>query len=306
MSDQEKGIEIIKQADIQESTVILNLDLGKVTNRRVIASSTENIDTEIDRKMLHVGIDLFDAKELRDCTNFQQSIKYAIKDFCVPSFFRGGMYLVKLEAIQQVEDLLRKAVVDFVPVVEAFANVVDERRDEAKDRLKGEFDASLYPNRAEVLTKFRIDWSWMSMSTPDSLKKISAEFFEREKQKAADNLRAATDGITALLAAEAKKLGDHLIERLTPNEKGEVKVIRKSVVNNINEFLQSFSLRNIGTSEELNAQIQRIQGLVSGIDAATLKVNGDLRTSVADQFKEVAAALDDLIVNKPKRYMVKE
>jgi hypothetical protein len=84
----------VNTPELSESTVILNLELGKISNRRRIKSDHEAISTEIDRTMLHVGIDLFDADELRACQNFQAQLKAKIKGYTVPSFFRGGMFVV--------------------------------------------------------------------------------------------------------------------------------------------------------------------------------------------------------------------
>lgn len=291
------------ETQIAEATIVLNLDLGKVTNRRRIKSDTEDITTEIDRAMLHVGVDLFDAPELRACQNFQAQLKAQIKLYTVPSFFRGGMYLVKLEAVEKVNEIIEKAKIDFIPVVTAFADVVDQRRDEARERLKGAFSPESYPSREAVLSVYRIEHRWLSMSTPTSLKKISIALFERERMKAEESLRMATDGITALLASEAKALSDHLVERLTPSEDGKPKQIRKSVVANISEYLATFNLRNIGTSEELNTQVDRIQKLIEGVDAQDLRMNETLRDDVKKGFTEVAATLDRLIIDKPKRFM---
>ncbi len=296
----------MSEPQIAEATIILSLELGKVTNRRRLKSDTETITTEIDRGMLHVGVDLFDAPELRACQNFQAQLKAQIRLFTVPSFFRGGMYLVKLEAVEKVNEIIEKAKLDFVPIVTAFADVIDQRRDEARDRLKGAFNPAVYPSREAVLGIYRIEHRWLSMSTPTSLKKISIAIFEREREKAEESLRLATDGITALLASEAKALSDHLVERLTPTEEGKPKQIRKSVVANISEFLATFNLRNIGTSDELNAQIDRIRGLVEGVGVSDLRMNESLRADVRKGFTEVAATLDRLVIDKPKRFMAGE
>ncbi len=299
-------IKVVNTDEIQQETVILSLDLGKVTNRRTVSSDTDSIDTEVDRKMLHVGIDLFDSQELRDCINYQQSVKYEIRGkYSVPSFLKGGMYMVKLAAIPMVEEILKQAQENFGVVVEAFAAVVNKRRDEAKERLKGEYDESLYPTEEQVRDSFRIDWAWYTVGTPEALKKISEEFFNSEKDKHAKQLEAASDGVNALLAAEAKKLSEHLVERLTPDEEGNQKQIRKSAVDNVKNFLETFQLRSIGTSEELREQIAKIDKLVSGVDARDLRVNDSLKASVSEGFKEIAAALDALVVSKPKRYMGK-
>lgn len=293
------------ETSLTEATVILNIDFGKFTNRRRISSNSDSINTDIDRDSLHIGIDLIDAPELRACQNFQAQLKAKIRGYTVPSFFRGGMYLVKLEAVKQVNEFINEAKVGFVPVVRAFADVVDQRKEEAKARLKGEFDPSLYPTREQIMSVYRIEHSWLSMSTPTSLKKISVEFFNQEKAKAEDSLREATQNITALLAAEAKDLADHLVERLTPDPDGKPKQLRKSAVENISEFLSTFQLRNIGTSDELNDAMDRIRGLVQGVDAKDLRMNETMREDLAKGFKEVTATLDGLII-KPRRFMSRE
>jgi hypothetical protein len=291
------------EPQISDSTVVLSLELGRVSNRRRIKSDTEAITTDIDRSMLHLGVDLFDAPELRACQNFLVKLKASIKLLTVPSFFRGGMYLVKLEAFEQVDKLIEEAKEEFKPLVEAFANAVDQRRDEAKERLKGAFNAALYPNREQVLAAYSISHQWLTLATPTSLKKINMALFERERVKAEEALKVATEGITALLATEAKHLSEHLIDRLTPDADGEAKQIRKGSVNGITEFLSTFHLRNIGTSEELDAQVEKIKRLMTGVDVVDLRGNETLRNDVAKGFKEVASALDALIVDKPKRYM---
>src|SRR3972149_7655330 len=123
------------EKSLADSTVILNLELGRVTNRRKLDSNTSAVDTEIDRTMLHLSVDMFDAPELEKCLNFLYTVKAGVRSKTVPSFMRGGMYMVKIEAVEQVDELLETAEHDFAPIVLAFANVVDKRRDESKERL---------------------------------------------------------------------------------------------------------------------------------------------------------------------------
>jgi hypothetical protein len=293
------------EPSITDATVILNLEFGRVCNRRKLKSDTEAITTDIDRNSLHLGVDLFDAPELRACQTFQNRLKAQVQTYTVPSFFRGGMYLVKLEAVETVNKLIEQAKIDFIPLVEEFAAVVDQRRDERREHLKQAFDPSAYPSREQVLGVYRIEHRWLSMSTPTSLKKISIAIFEREREKAEETLKAATENITAMLAAEAKSVGDHLVERLTPGDDGKQKIIKRASIDNITEYLNSFALRNIGTSDELQAQVERMRGLITGLDVKDLRLNDQLRSDVATSFAEISQALDRLIVNKPARYMAR-
>jgi len=288
---------------LAEATVVLNLELGRVSNRRRLSSSTDAVETEIDRDMLHLSIDLFDAEELRKCWNFLYALKARIRAFTVPSFLRGGMYLVKVEGVETVEAMLTEAQQEFLPLVQAFAEVIDERREESKERLGPAYDAGLYPSADQVISAFSVSWRWLSLSTPSSLKRISKAFFERERQKADENFQMAIEGINKMLASEAKKLVEHAIERLTPDEDGKAKQFKANSFNNITQFLEKFSFRNIGSSEELTQQIERMRGLMDGVSPEDVRTSDKLREDLSKGFERVAVSLDKLIVAKPTRFI---
>jgi hypothetical protein len=287
--------------EVAANTTILNLERGRVTNRRKVDNS--NVETEIDKKMLHVDVDLFDAPELKACQTFLNALNSRVMHYVVPSFFRGGMYLVKNEAITKVDDILTKAAEDFRPIVKKFSAVVDQRKEESRARLGAAFDSRRYPTAAEVEATFRIEWNWIAITTPDGLSTIDSKIYERERKKAEANLQEMVAGVTQLLAAEAKGLGDHLMERLTPGPDGKKKIFRDSAVTNITEFLSTFNLRNIGNNAELEKQVKRIHWLLKGIDPESLRDNAKLREDVIKGFEAVTAELDTLVIAKPTRFI---
>jgi len=293
----------VTETNITESTVVLNLELGRIGNRRRLAKDTDSIKTDVDREMLHVAVDLFDAEELRECQNFLYALKARIRGYTVPSFLRGGMYLVKLEGVDQVERILNEAREGFRPLVDAFAAVSDTRREEAKERLGSAYDPAAYPTPDQIRGKYRISWRWLTLNTPSSLKKISKALFDQEKQKAEEQLHSAVEEINKLLAAEAKKLADHLVERLTPDEDGKAKKFRDSSVQNISEFLDTFNIRNIGDNQDLNKQVERMRKLLNGVSPDDLRKSDQLREDVAGKFSEMSKQLDLLIVDKPARFL---
>lgn len=288
---------------LSETTIVLSLTLGRVGNRRKIDSHTSAIDTTVDRDMLHVSVDLFDAPELKECQGFLNQLKAAVRSKTVPSFFRGGLYMVKIRAVEEVDAILSQAQVDFAPLVEAFADVVDIRRDESKERLGPAYDPGKYPSRAQVLSVFKIDWRWLTLETPSSLKTVSRAIFDRERQKATDSLRIAKDEINNMLALEAKGLVEHMMERLSPAEDGKPKVFRDSAVTNITEFLDNFELRDVTSNEDLNKQIERMRALLKGIAPKDLRTNDRLREDLSNGFSRVAKELDRLVIEQPTRYL---
>ena len=293
-----------RPTSIAESTVVLNLELGRISNRKKIDSRSTVVETDVDRSMLHLSKDLFDAAELRACITYLNALKARIRQKTVPSFLRGGMYLVNVLAVEEVDQLIEVSRTEFRPIVQAFADVVDDRRDQSKERLGSAYNEADYPTRAQVLDAFTINHSWLTLGTPSSLRHINRAIFEREREKAEANLKTATEEITRLLAAEAKQLADHMIERLTPDaETGKPKVFRNTIVSNVSEFLANFNLRNVGSSEELSGQVERIRGLLDGVTPDTLRTSDRLREDVAAGFDQVAKALDKLVMAKPSRFI---
>jgi predicted secreted protein len=286
---------------VAAGTVMLSLSLGQVSNRKKLDSDTSAIQTDIDREMLHVSTELYDSKELRACQNYLSRLRLKIKAVSVPSFFRGGISLVKHEALEQIDDLLAEAVEEFRPLVDAFASVSEERKEEARARLGSAFNAGHYPNPEQIRALYSIQWKWFTMDTPDSLKRISRKIYEREVEKAEESIQSAATNINKMLAAEAKKLTDHLIERLSPGEDGKPKTFKQASVANIAEFLKTFRLRNIGTSEDLDKQVRRMEKILEGISPDDLRKNATLREDVSEGFKKVAESLEPMIIDKPRR-----
>jgi hypothetical protein len=306
----ESKIDATKVVDLTKSTLVLNLELGRVSNRSKVASTTDAIDAkEVDRKMLHISVDLFDAPELKKCLGFLNSVRARVRSFTIPSpDLRGGMYFVKAEAVDDLDAYLYKALEEFKPMVKAFANVIDDRKAEAKKRLGDDVYSSLrYPSREEVLAVFRIEWGWLTLSAPgEGVKGISREFIQREQEKAKEGMKNIVSNAQAALAAQLKTISEHLIERLSPGADGKQKIFRNSAVDNINEYLATFELRSIGNSEELNAEVERVRALLKGVSPDSLRDNDKLREDITRGFKEVATKLDTLAIPKPVRFIEME
>lgn len=293
------------EPNLAEATIILNLRFGAVRNTKKIDAHSDVITTEVDRDRLRITKDLFDAPELNACWNYQAMKKMQIRNMSVPAtHLRGGMFMVKTEVAQRVDDILEEAVIEFRPIVQAFADVVDKRRDDSKEKLGPAYNEADFPTPAQVLDAFRIEWKWVALTTPSSLKKISLAFFEKEAAKAEAGLKSAVADITTLLALEAKKLSEHMVERLTPDPAtGKAKVFHKSLVSNVSKFLEDFSFKNVVSNADLDTQIEKIRKLMEGVSPDDLRSSDRLREDVAAGFKDVQAALDSIVVAKPRRFL---
>lgn len=104
---------------------------------------------------------------------------------------------------------------------------------------------------------------------------------------------------------ELAKLVSHLAERLSGQEDGKPKIFRDSAVENLSEFFGRFRHLNVRSSEQLDQLVVQARQTVRGIEPQQLRDNASLRQHVATQLAGVQATLDGLLVDRPRRSILR-
>jgi hypothetical protein len=174
----------------------------------------------------------------------------------------------------------------------------------ARERLGRLFNPADYPESLDGL--FAVDWDFPSVEPPEYLRQLSPELYRQESQRVAarfdDAIRLAEEAFTAELA----KLVSHLTERLSGQHDGKPKVFRDSAVENLSDFFQRFRALNIGSSEQLDQLVNQVQNVVRGVEPQQLRDMPSLRQQVATQLSGVQATLDGLMVDRPRRNILRQ
>lgn len=106
---------------------------------------------------------------------------------------------------------------------------------------------------------------------------------------------------------EFARLVEHLAERTTgSNDDGTLKVFRESAVGNLVEFFTRFRDLNVRSNPQLDALVEQAQRAVRGVAAQDLRDSQGLRQRVATQFSEVKTALDALLIERPRRRILRQ
>lgn len=100
-------------------------------------------------------------------------------------------------------------------------------------------------------------------------------------------------------------LVSHLSERLAGTEDGKPKQFRDSTVENLTEFFERFRHLNVSSNEQLDELVGRAQQIVSGVEPQQLRDNSKLRQRVATQLSGVQSVLDGLLVDRPRRNILR-
>lgn len=172
----------------------------------------------------------------------------------------------------------------------------------ARRRLGALYDPNDYPLSLRNL--FAVECDFPNVEPPDYLCQLNSAIYEQERARVAARFEEAVQLAEQTFIAELAKLISHLTERLTGSD-GEKKIFRDSAVTNLTEFFNRFRQLNVRSNEELDALVSQAQRIVEGQEAQELRDNESLRQHVATQLSRVQAALDGMMVDVPRRRIIR-
>jgi hypothetical protein len=179
----------------------------------------------------------------------------------------------------------------------------DQIKSEAQRRLGTLFNAGDYPSTLDGL--FDMEWSVVPIEPPQYLVALNPEVFQQEQARVRERFESAVELAEQSFAVELQRLVSHLSERLTGLHDGQPKVFRDSAVENLRQFFERFRRLNIRSSPELDALVEQAQQTINGVEPQTLRDSNRLRQMVARDFEQIQASVGDLLVDRPRRNILR-
>ena len=178
-----------------------------------------------------------------------------------------------------------------------------ELRSAARDRLGSLYDPLDYPESLRGM--FQVTWDFPSVEPPDYLQQLNPELYRQECERVSARFDEAVRLAEQAFMEELQQLVTHLTERLAGQADGKPKVFRDSAVNNLTEFFDRFKQLNVRSNEDLEGLVQQCRGIVSGVDPQILRDNQGVRQHVATNLGQVQSVLDNLLVDRPRRNILR-
>jgi hypothetical protein len=214
-----------------------------------------------------------------------------------------GIRLIRQDKIEMFDGQMRSFQEELDEAVTTLDLRYHELKDSAQRRLGRLYDPTDYPASLEGL--FEISWEFPSVEPPDYLRQLNPELYQQECERVQQRFDEAVQLAEQAFSDELSKLVEHLVERLTGQADGKPKVFRDTAVTNLTEFFDRFKQLNIRSNDDLDSLVEQAQQIVQGRDPQELRDNQVLRTSVASELAEVQNVLDDLLVDRPRRNILR-
>ncbi len=218
-------------------------------------------------------------------------------------FPEPGVRLIRRDKIDEFVGLMEEYRAELAEAVTNLDRHYGDLKIAAAERLGRLFNPSDYPET--LIGLFDVSWDFPSVEPPDYLRDLNPALFEAERARVAARFDEAVQMAESAFLDEFSKLVAHLSERISGGEDGERKVFRDSAVGNLNDFFERFRSLNVRSNDQLDALVAQAQQAVRGVGAGDLRQSGDLRQRVATQLSQVQTAMDGLMVERPRRKIIR-
>jgi hypothetical protein len=229
----------------------------------------------------------------------------------IDSYWRGlslpfpepGVRLIKQEKLEEFAATMADYKVELDDAVANLDRHYAELKQAAAQWLGSLYNASDYPETLVGL--FNVEFDFPSVEPPDYLVQLAPGLYEQEHARVAARFEEAVQLAEQAFLDEFARLVSHLCERVSDGG-GEGKVFRDSAVNNLSEFFSRFRELNVRSNTQLDELVERAQRAVRGVQAQDLRDSGGLRQRVGAELSRVQTALDDLLVDRPRRRILRQ
>lgn len=176
-------------------------------------------------------------------------------------------------------------------------------KQDARRRLGRLYNPGDYPE--EVRGLFDVEWDFPSVEPPNYLMRLNPELYQQEQERISRRFEEAVQLAEQAFISEFAKLVSHLTERLSSSAEGEKKIFRDSAISNLMEFFSRFKQLNVRSNAQLDDLVTQAQQIVQGVEVQRLRDSGSVRQQVATQLAGVQSVLDGMMVDRPRRRIIR-
>jgi hypothetical protein len=254
---------------------------------------------------LSAGKKLLDTKApaFRAVTAIRTKISDSWKGVSLP-FPEPGVRLIKLDAVEDFDRQMADFKAELDDAVANLERHFDELKRAAARRLGSLYNPSDYPEALRGL--FGVSWDYPAIDPPAYLVQLAPELYQREQERVRARFEEAVRLAEQAFIDEFARLVNHLTERITgTNDDGSPKVFRDSAIENMDEFFERFRSLNVRSNQQLDDLVAQAQRAVRNVGAQDLRDSESLRSQVATQLTRVQASLDAMLVDRPRRRILR-
>jgi hypothetical protein len=315
LPDVQVNVTVTDLQSLVDKTMMVKVSFGRFGNEKrahikaqqangsaeVVTSDETTVVTKAKAQRFRHVKKLLESPELEAIRKADENIRIWLDSKCVP--YSEGTRLIPNGNLDEVyEKLTHYQQVERPALVDAFLTVYPEQAKQAESDLADQHNPYDFPSVEAVKAKFYFDFKILNFGVPSKLKKVSPAIWKAEQEKAAASFAEVTDLIKTSLRVTLHEMVSNLADKLTPSADGKQKRLWDSTVQQLQEFLNGFDVRNVTDDVELKAQVDKLKLIMVGITADQIKESENLKDTLAKEFAAATQVLGTMTEVKGRKF----
>ena len=211
-----------------------------------------------------------------------------------------GCLLVPKKLIPEIQEHLQQLEWEYTSAVGDFLYWYPQAIEDARTSLGELFNSCDYPTREQIKNRFRFQWRYITIG-PSGSHVLPPSIYKDEVDKFRNLMEQARQEAIASLREEFVSLIANLNEKLSGSEDGKPRKLRDAAVENLKDFLDSFSNRNLFEDNELAELVSRCKAIISGTTARDIRTNSQVKETLHNEMSSLLESMDIAFENLPRR-----
>ena len=211
-----------------------------------------------------------------------------------------GCVLVPKKLIPEIQEHLKEIEWHYNSAVEDFLYWYPQTVKDAKESLGELFDECDYPTQEAIKNKFRFQWRYITIG-PSVSRVLPPSIYKEEVKKFRELMEQARSEAITALREEFVDLVTNIADKLQNHDDGRPRRLRDAAVENLKQFLDNFSSRNIFEDAQLAELVEQCRGIITNTNANAIRGNTQVREEVHLQMEKILAGIDASLEDLPRR-----
>ena len=211
-----------------------------------------------------------------------------------------GCVLVPKKLIPEIQEHLKEIAWHYNSAVEDFLYWYPQTVKDAKESLGELFDECDYPTQEMIKNKFRFQWRYITIG-PYVSRVLPPSIYKEEVKKFQELMEQARSEAITALREEFVDLVSNIADKLQNHDDGRPRRLRDAAVENLKQFLDNFSSRNIFEDAQLSELVEQCRGIITNTNAKAIRGNTQVRQELHQQMEKLLTGIDASLEDLPRR-----
>lgn len=278
--------------DLAEKVCFVMVHFERYGNSRKV--NPEDVKVDADKRRLSVTKRLLESDTLREIGTLDHTIIKWLQTQCLP--YEKSLHVLPAGLMEDVDEELGRYERQRQELVDKFVAEYPEKveEEERKRPLGSLHNSGDYQSEEEVRDEFSMRWTFLMISAPGKMTGVSNKRLRENAAKLEQRAQECLEEWKGLLRLEMKTFVDRLRESLVPGADGKTRKLTDASVDKLQNFLTTFTFRNVTDDEALEKLVGQVQEIAQGVTVEQLRESESLQSDLGGVLAKAARTLETM------------